>query len=54
MKRMATEQGCYAQVVMFRRNDLNITEANKNKNEDKFKFQGRSTRSQHWFDIDFD
>ena len=51
---MATEQGLYAQVVMFCQNDLNITEANKNKNEDKFKLQGQSAISQHWFDIDID
>ena len=48
------EQGLYAQVVMLRQKDLNITEENKNKNEDKFKFQGHSARSQHWFDLDFD
>ena len=28
--------------------------ANKNKNEVRFKFQGQLTRSQHWFDLDFD
>ena len=39
---------------MLRRRDLKITEANKNKNEAKFKFQGRSARSHHWFDLDFD
>ena len=30
LKRMAMEQGLYAQVVMLRRKDLNITEQNKN------------------------
>ena len=39
-------KGSYAQVIMLRRNYLNITEANKNKNEDEFKFQGQSARSQ--------
>ena len=51
---METEQGLYAQVVMLRRKDLKTTEANKNKNEAKFKFQGQSARSQRWFDLDFD
>ena len=41
-------------MVMIRRKYLNITEENKNKNEDKFNFQGRYARSQHWLDIDFD
>ena len=39
---------------MLRRKDFKITEANKNKNEAKFKFQGQSARSQRWFDLDFD
>ena len=39
---------------MLRQKDLNITEANKNKNEAKFKFQGQSVRSQNWSDLDFD
>ena len=39
---------------MLRRKYLKITEANKNKNEAKFKFQGQFARSQRWFDIDFD
>ena len=52
--RMATEQGLYAQVVMLRQNDLIFTDTNKNKNEAKFEFQGRSARSQRWFDLDFD
>ena len=29
-------------------------EADKNKNESKFKFQGQSAKSQLWFDLDFD
>ena len=48
------EQVLYAQVVILCQKDLKITEANKNKNEDKFKFQGQSLRSQHWFGLDFD
>ena len=48
------EQGLYAQVVMFLQKYLKITEANKNTNEAKLKFQGQSARSQHWFDLDFD
>ena len=51
---MATEQGLYAQLVMLRQKDLVFTDANKNNNEAKFKFQGQSTRSQRWFDLDFD
>ena len=51
---MSTEQRLYSQVVMLHRNYLKITEANKNKNEAKFKFQGQSVRSQCWFDLDFD
>ena len=48
------EQGLYAQVVMLCRKYLKTTEANKNKNEAKFKFQGQSARPQRWFDLDFD
>ena len=33
---------------------MKFTEANKNKNEAKFKFQGQSEGSQRWFDLDFD
>ena len=39
LKLMVMEQGLYAQVVMLRRKDLKISESNKDKNEDKFKFQ---------------
>ena len=38
----------------FNRKYLNITEENNDKNEDKFKFQGQYSRSQHQFDLDFD
>ena len=41
-------------MVKLRRKDLKFIAANKNKNEDKFKFRGQSTRSQRWFDLDFD
>ena len=50
---MSMEQGLCAQVVMLRQNNLKITAANKNKNDEKFKFQGQSARSQRWFDLDF-
>ena len=53
IKRMATEQGLYAQVVKLRQKYLKCIAANKNKNEAKFKFQGLSARSQRWFDIEF-
>ena len=54
IKRMAMEQGLYAQVIMLRRKDLKKISTDKNKNETKFKFQGQSTRSQRWFDLGFD
>ena len=53
-KRMLMEQGLYSQVVMLLRKYLKTTEANKDKNEAKFKFQGQSERLQRWFDLDFD
>ena len=48
------EQGLYAQVVKISRKDLKFVAANQNKNEAKFKFQGQSAISHHWFDLDFD
>ena len=48
------EQVLYVQVVMLRRKYLKTTEANKNKNDAKFKFQGQSAISHCWFDLDFD
>ena len=48
------KQSLYAQVIMFRRKDLKFDAADKNKNESKFKFQGRSGRSRLWFDLDLD
>ena len=44
----------YEQVVLICRKYLKISEENKKKNDDKFKFQGQSIRSQRWFDIHFD
>ena len=48
---MAIEQGLYAQVVIICQKYLNITQENRNKKEDKFKFQDQFARSQHYFDI---
>ena len=42
------------QVVKLRRKDLQFVAADKNKSEAKFNFQGRSARSQLWFDLDLD
>ena len=53
MEQMETEQGLYAQVVILNRKDFNTTEANRNENEDKLKFQGQSSISQRWLDLDF-
>ena len=36
------------------RKDIITTKANKNKHEETFKIEGKSARSQRWFDIDFD
>ena len=48
------KQGLNAQVVNLCRKDLKFVATDKNKNESKFKFQGQSSRSQQWFDLDFD
>ena len=40
--------------VKLRHKGLKFVATDKNKNEAKFKFQGQSTRSQLWFDIDLD
>ena len=48
------EQGLYEQVVMLCVKGLKVSKENRNKNEEKFKLQGQSARSQHWFDLDFD
>ena len=39
---------------MLRRKGLKFVATDKIKNEAKFKFQGKSARSQRWFDLDFD
>ena len=52
IKSMAMEQSLYAQVIKFRRKDLQFVTADKNKNGSKFKFQGQSRRSKLWFDLD--
>ena len=51
---MSTELRLYTQVLMLRQKDFKCTEADKNKNEAKFKFQGQSARSRRWFDLHFD
>ena len=48
------KQILYAQVIMLRRKYLKFIAADKNKNEAKFKFQGLSSRSQLWFDLNSD
>ena len=54
IERMGMVKVLYAQVVKLRRNDLKFIVTNKNKNEAKFKFQGKSARSQRQFDLNFD
>ena len=54
IKRMAREQGLYAQVIMLGRKYLKFVATDKNKNDVKFKFQGQSARSQRRFYLDFD
>ena len=39
---------------MLRRKDLKSIASNKNRNKDEFNFQGQSSRSQRWFDLEFD
>ena len=48
------EKHLYAQVVKLWRKYLQFVAADKNKSEAKFKFQGKSARSQLWFDLDLD
>ena len=48
------KQGLNAQVVMISRKDLKFIAENRNKNESKFKLQGRYKRSQPWFDLGSD
>ena len=52
IKRMATEQGSYAQVVKLCRKYLGFIATDKNKNNAKFKLRGQSAISQRWFDLD--
>ena len=54
IKRMATEQGLYAQVVKLCQKDQKFISESKNKDEAKFKFQGQYSISKRWFDLDFD
>ena len=51
---MATGKELYSKAVKLSRKDLKFIAGNKDKNEAKFKFQGQPTRSQCWFDSDFD
>ena len=48
------KQGFYAQVIMLRQKDLKKIATDQIKNESKFKFQGQSAISQHFFGISFD
>ena len=48
------EQLLYAQVGMLIQKYFKVTEANKYKNDDKFKVQGQSARSHRWIDLGFD
>ena len=54
IKRMEMEQGLYAQVIMLCRKYLKNVTTDKIKNEATFKFQGKSERSQQFFDLDCD
>ena len=51
---MTMEQSLYTQVIKLRRKDLVFFATDKNENKAKFEFQGQSTRSQLWFDLDLD
>ena len=51
---MEIGQGLYAQDAKISWKDLKFIAEKKNKNEAKLKSQGLSTRSQRWFDLDFD
>ena len=54
IKRMATEQGLYAQVVNICRKGLKCFATDKNRNEAKIKFQRQYARSQQWFYFDLE
>ena len=51
---MEMEQCLYAHVVKLSCKYLKFVATDRNKNEDKFKFQGQSARSQIFFDLDLD
>ena len=51
---MAMEQKLCAQVIMIRPKYLKFFATDKNRNEAKFKFQGRYARSQRWLGLDLD
>ena len=46
---MALEQGLYAQVVMLIRKESD--DKNEKDKTNKYKFQGQSARTKHWFDL---
>ena len=48
------KKGLYAQVIMLRRKDLKFVATDQNKHEAKLNVQGQLSRSQRWFDLDFD
>ena len=48
------EQSLYSQVIRIRWKDLKFVAIHKKKNEDTFKFQGKSEISQRWFDLKLD
>ena len=50
---MTMEQVLYAQVIILRREDFKLVATDKIKNGAKFMFQGKSARSQLWFDLYF-
>ena len=54
IKPMETEQILYAQFVKIHREDLKCFATDKNKNEAKVNFQGQSSISQQWFDLELD
>ena len=51
---MAMKQVLCAKVIMLRQKYLKLVATDDIKDEAKFKFQGKSARSQLWFYLDFD
>ena len=47
---MAIGKGLYEKVVMIRRKESENKKGNENTN--KYNFQGKSSRSRHWLDLD--